>query len=110
MTQTEKSASETAAGQTQDVENPEVQDPQVPAASTPMVPTLKLVPFVQKVGEEIPDFNTVYYDRTTKRIMKRTERKVETEGLPGKMITDTPVMLGTDQEPRFTIRAGAALI
>ena len=75
-----------------------------------MVPTLKLVPFVQKVGEEIPDFNTVYYDRATKRIMKRTERKVETESLPGKMISDTPVMLGTDQDPRFTIRAGAALI
>ena len=26
------------------------------------------------------------------------------------MISDTPVMLGTDQDPRFTIRAGAALI
>ena len=30
--------------------------------------------------------------------------------LPRKMISDTPVMLGTDQDPRFTIRAGAALI
>ena len=26
------------------------------------------------------------------------------------MITDTPVMLGTEQDPRFTIRAVAALI
>ena len=26
------------------------------------------------------------------------------------MITDTAVMLGTDQDPRFTLRAGAALI
>ena len=26
------------------------------------------------------------------------------------MITDTPVVFGTDQDPRFTIRAGAALI
>ena len=92
------------------MEKPEVQDPQVPVTSTPMVPTLKLVPFVQKVGEEIPDFNTVFYDRETKRIVKRTERKVETGGLLGKMITDTPVVFGTDQDPRFTIRAGAALI
>ena len=92
------------------MENPEVQDPQVPTASTPMAPTLKLVPFVQKKGEEIPDFNTIFYDRATKRILKRTERKIEIGGLPGKMITDTPVVFGTDQDPRFTIRAGAALI
>ena len=26
------------------------------------------------------------------------------------MISDTPIMLGTDQDPRFTIRAGATLI
>ena len=75
-----------------------------------MVPTLKLVPFVQEKGKEIPDFNTVYYDRATKRIIKRTERKVEAEGLPGKMITDTAVMLGTDQDPRFTLRARSAFI
>ena len=95
------------------MENPKVQDPEVPVASTPrqsVVPTLKLVPFVQKVGQEILDFNTVFYDRETKRIVKRTERKVETGSLPEKMITDTPVVFGTDQDPRFTIRAGAALI
>ena len=87
-----------------------VQDPQVPASNTLMVPTLKLVPFVQKKGEEIPDFNTIFYDRETKRIVKRTERKVETRGLPRKMITDTPVVLGTNRDPRFTLRSGAALI
>ena len=75
-----------------------------------MVPTLKLVPFVQKKGEEIPDFNIVFYDGATKRIVKRTERRIETGSLPGKMITDTAVVLGTDQDPRFTIRAEAALI
>ena len=95
------------------MENPEIQDPEVPATSTSgqsVVPTLKLVPFVQKKGEEIPDFNTVFYDRATKRIVKRTERKIETGGLPRKMVTDTPVVFGTDQDPRFTIRAEAALI
>ena len=73
QTETEQSASDIAGGKTQDVENLEVQDPQVPATSTPMVPTLNMVPFVQKKGEEIPDFNTIYYDRTTKRIMKKRE-------------------------------------
>ena len=77
----------------------------MPAASTPVVPTLKLVPFVQKKGEEILDFNTVFYDRATKRIIKRIERKVESRGLPENIITDTPVALGTDRDPRFTIRA-----
>ena len=75
-----------------------------------MGPTLRLIPFEQKKGEEVPDFNTIYYDRETKRIIKRTERKVEAEGLPGKMITDTAVMLGTYQDPRFTLRAGSAFI
>ena len=110
QTETKQSASDIAGGQTQDVENPEVHDPQVPAASTPMVPTLKLVPFVQKKGEEIPDFNIVYYDRATKRIMKRTERKVEAGNMPGKMIIDTAVMLGIDQDPRLTLRARTTLL
>ena len=52
----------------------------------------------------------MFYDRETKRIAKTTKRKVEIGGLPGKMITDTPVVFGTDQDPRFTIRVGAALI
>ena len=92
------------------MENPEVQTPQVPATSIPMVPTLRLVPFVQEKGKEIPDFNTVYYDRATNRIIKRTESKFEAEGLPGKMITDTAVMRGTHQDPRFTLRARSAFI
>ena len=45
---TQQSASKTAAGQTQEVENPKVQTPQVLATSIPMVPTLRLVPFVQE--------------------------------------------------------------
>ena len=42
--------------------------------------------------------------------MKRTEKKVEIGGMSEKMITDTTVVFGTDRDPRFTIRAGAALI
>ena len=81
------------------MENSEVQDPEVSTASTPgqsVVPTLKLVPFVQKKGEEIPDFNIVFYDRETKRIVKRMKKKIEIGFLSAKMITDTPIVFGTD--------------
>ena len=71
---------------------------------------LQIVPFVQKKGEEVPDFSTVYYDRTTKRIMRRTEKKVEAKDLSGKMVTDTAVMLGIDKDPMLTMRVGTALI
>ena len=58
----------------------------------------------------MPDFNTIFCYRETKRIVKRTERKVETGRQSGKMINDTTVVYGTNKDPRFTIRAGAALI
>ena len=93
--------------------NPEIQDPETALASTTgqaMGPTLRLIRFEQKKGEEVPDFNTIFYDKERKRIVKRTERKVETGGQSGKMIIDTTVVYGTHKEPRFTIRAGAALI
>ena len=35
---------------------------------------------------------------------------MEAKDLSGKMVTDTAVMLGTDKDPRFMIRAGAAMI
>ena len=75
-----------------------------------MAPTLRLVPFEQKIGEEVPDFNTIFYDKETKRIVKIIEKKVETGGLSGKMITDMTIVYGTDRDPRFTIREGATLI
>ena len=75
-----------------------------------MVPTLRLIHFDQKKGEEVPYFNTIFYDKERKRIVKRTKRKVETGGQLGKMINDTTIVYGTDKDPRFTIRAGAALI
>ena len=43
---------------------------------------------MQKEGEEVPDFSTIFYDKEKKRIVKRTEKKVETGGQSGKMITD----------------------
>ena len=75
-----------------------------------MVPTLRLIHFEQKKGEEVLDFNTIFYDRERKRIVKRIERKVETGEQVGKMINEKTVVYGTDKDPIFTIRAGAALI
>ena len=56
------------------------------------------------------DFDTIFSEREIKIIVKRIERKVETGGQLGKMINDTTVVYGTDKDPRFTIRARAALI
>ena len=34
-------------------------------------------------GEDIPNFNTIFYDKEKKRIVKRTEKKVDTGGNQG---------------------------
>ena len=55
QTATEQSASDIEDIQAQYVENPDIQDLEVPGVSTPgqsMAPTLILVPFEQKIGEE----------------------------------------------------------
>ena len=83
---------------------------QVLTTITPTTPMLQLVPFAQKKGEEVPDFSTVYYDRATKRIMRRIEQKIGSEGMASTMITDKALMVGTDKDPRFVIRAGKAAI
>ena len=80
---TEQQASDPVEIQVQDVGNPDVQEPKAAASSTlgqAVVPTLRLIPFEQNKGEEVPDFNTIFYDRERKRIVKRTERKVEIGG------------------------------
>ena len=67
-----------------------------------------LIPFMPTKGEEIPDFNTIFYDKEKKRIVKRTEKKVDTGGKPGRMMTDKTVH-GTHKDPRLMARAGVAL-
>ena len=39
---------------------------------------INLIPFMPTEGEEVPDFNTIFYDKEKKRIVKRTEKKVDT--------------------------------
>ena len=60
-------------------------------------------------GEEVPDFNTIFYDKEKKRIVKRTEKKVDTGGNLGKMVTDKAVVHGTHKDPRLIARAEVAL-
>ena len=106
----QQSASEIPLEESQGEENPEVQTMQVLTTITPTTPMLQLIPFAHKKGEEVPDFSTVYYDRATKRIMRRTEQKIEAEGMTSTMITDKAVMVGTDKDPKFVIRAGRTAI
>ena len=109
----DQSTSDPTDSQAQDLGDLDVKDPEVAASSAlgkTVSPTLRLIPFEQKKGEEVSDFNTIFYDRERKRIVKRTERKVETGGQSRKMVNDTIVVYGIEKDPRFTIRAGAALI
>ena len=45
------------------------------------------------------DLNTIYYDKVKKMIVKRTEKKVNTGGKPGVMVTDKTVVHGTNKDP-----------
>ena len=60
---------------------------------------MDLIPFMPTEGEEVPYFNTIFYDQEKKRIVKRTEKKVDTRGKPGRMVTDKIVVHGTHKEP-----------
>ena len=65
---TEQQASDPIDIQGQDMGNPNFQNPEAAARSTlgqDVVPTLILIPFEQKKGEEVPDFNTIFYDKET---------------------------------------------
>ena len=67
----------TDQGQGQD--NPNYQEPTATSGSTQeqvVFSGLNLIPFMQKEGEEVPDFSTIFYDKEKKRIVKRTEKKV----------------------------------
>ena len=58
-------------------------------------------------GEEVPSFNTIFYDKENK--IKRTEKKVNTGGQSGKMVTDKTLVHGTHKYPRLIARVGVAL-
>ena len=68
-----------------------------------------LIPFMPTEGEEIPDLNTIFYDKEKKRIVKRIKKKLDSGGKPGKMVTDKTVVHGTHKDPWLIARAGVAL-
>ena len=54
------------------------------------------------------DLNTTFYDKAKKRIARRTEKKVDTGGKKGVMVTEKTVVHGTDKDPRLMAKAGVA--
>ena len=70
---------------------------------------MNLIPFMQKKGEGVPDFSTIFYDKEKKRIVKMIEKKVEIGGQSRKMITDKTLVYGTDVDLRLIVRARVAL-
>ena len=62
-------------------------DPVVPSSSIVgeglgSISGAESIPFMPIEGEEVLDFNTIFYDKEKKRIAKRTEKKVDTGGKP----------------------------
>ena len=64
-------------------DNPDIQEPATTSGSTQeevVFSGFNLIPFMQKEGEEVPDLSTIFHDKEKKRIVKRTERNIETRG------------------------------
>ena len=57
----------------------------------------------------MPYFNIIFYDKEKKRIVRRTEKKVDTGGKLGIMVTDKTVVHGTHKDPRLLAMIGVAL-
>ena len=70
---------------------------------------VELIPFMPTEGKEVPDFNIIFYDKEKKIIVKKTEKKVDTGGKPGMMVSDKIVVRGTHKDPRLIARAGVAI-
>jgi len=64
-----------------------------------------LIPFTPTEGDEVPYLNIIFYDKAKKRIVKRTEKKVNTGGNTRVMVTENAVVHGTDKDPRLMERA-----
>ena len=73
-----------------------------------LVSGIELIPFTPTEGEEFSDLNTIFYDKVEKRIVKRTEKNVNTGGKIGVMVTEKVVVHGTDKDPQLMARAGVA--
>ena len=70
---------------------------------------IELIHFTPMEEDEVPDLNTIFYDKSEKRIVKRMEKKVNTGGNMGVMVTKKVVVHGTDKDPRSMERDGVAI-
>ena len=113
---TEKVDTQGGQGQIDQGQGQSNPDPLEPAASFGSIlgqaslSEINFIPFMPTKGEEVPDFGTTFYDKEKKRIVKRTEKKVETRGQSEKMITDKTLVHGTHKYPWLIARAGVALM
>ena len=89
-------------------------EPIVPSSSTVgegwvLTSGVELIPFMPTEGEEVPYFNTIFYGKEKKRIVKRTKKKVDIGGKLGKMVTDKTVVHDTHKDPQLLARTGVAI-
>ena len=69
---------------------------------------IELIPFTPTEEDEVPNLNTIFYDKVKKRIVKRTERKVNTGAKKGVMVTRKAVVHSTDKDPILMAKASVA--
>ena len=67
-----------------------------------------MITFTPTEEDEVPDLNTIFYDKAKKRTVKRTKKKVNTGGKTGVMVTEKVVVHGTDKDPIFMEKVGVA--
>ena len=70
---------------------------------------LGLIPFIPSQEQAVADLNTIFYDKNKKRIVMKTEKKMDTGGRPSEiMVTEKAVIHGTNTDPKILAMAGVA--
>ena len=64
--------------------------------------------FIPTKEDEVPDMNTIFYDKAKNIIVRRTEKKVNIGGKKGVMVTEKTVVHGIDKYPRLMEKVGVA--
>ena len=69
---------------------------------------IELIPFIPSQEQEVADLNTIFYDKNKKRIVMRTEKKVDTGEKQEFMVTEKKIVHGTNKDPRLMARPSVA--
>ena len=89
-------------------------DPFVPSSSTTTedpAPTvmLGLIPFIPSQEQAVDDLNTLFFDKNKKRIVMRTEKRVDTRDQPVEiMVMKKTIIHGTNKDHKLLAMAGVA--